>query len=132
MISTTRIKVASGVLLAVSAAATIGSVPVAFTSLFSFDAPGSMSTLSAWSMFVLMISCPFLAFGSGIIALSNLGLGSSRLLVTALAMIAVPAAVLLFIASRLSYVISPSPVCPAPSFHVPLVNQDPRCLAARH
>lgn len=131
MIAETRIKIVSGLLLAVCVPATIASVPVAFASLFSFDAPGSMSTLSAWGMFLTMLICPLLAVGAGVVALTNLAIGSAKMLVVALALIAFPATAMLFLAWSMFGAASSQPLCPAESFHVPPQHQDPRCLSAR-
>lgn len=96
------VKLASAVLFAVSALVTVGSVPLAFASLFSFDAPGAMSSLTAWGMFLLLISCPFLALGAAAIALANVSRGSSRSLLQVLAMLLLPAGMLLVLVSRIA------------------------------
>jgi|GEM_PF-6631756 len=131
VIPTTRIKIASGVLLVLSVPATIGSIPLAFVSLFSFDAPSSMSSLWPWVMFLTLMLCPILAVGAGAVALSNLGIGSLKMLIAALAMMLVPAGILLFVAVHRWTSNPPPPNCPARSFHVPAADQDPRCLSGR-
>lgn len=127
----TRIRILSGLLLALSIPATIAGIPVAFASLFSFDAPGSMSTLSAWGMFLVMMACPLLAVGAGAVALANLAAGSIRMLIMALTLMALPATIMLLLAWRMYGAASPPPLCPAKSFHIPPENQDPRCRSSR-
>ena len=81
-------------------------------------------------MFLTMMACPVLALGAGAVALTNLVVGSAKMLIVALALIALPATAMLLLAWSVFGAPSPPPLCPAKSFHVAPQDQDPRCLPA--
>lgn len=125
-----HVKIASGFLLVAGVLLTIGCVPLAFVSLFAFDAPDAMGSLPAWSMFVALLASPFLAAAAAVTARTALRSGSPRTLFLTLALLVIPAGALSTMAASMSKVGSSRPSCTAKSLHVPPSEQEEGCISA--
>lgn len=123
----TAVRIAAAVLLVASGLAAVGSVPLVFVSLFSFDAPDAMAQLSAWAMFVTLMACLPRSLGAAAVAIGTMVAGSARGLAVTLVLLLVPAGTLLYMTTGLRAVVAPPACTAAAGAHGAAVIRDTRC-----